>query len=118
MTAVSSVSTATNTLYALNTLLGNVSSQTAIQFYGLTGQYNGAVVAEKLVSPGVQELLLYKASSIQDQIRLQTKHHARSAPTSQERRSPNLHKSLNLFYTLAQAHFKCLTRFNCLLHII
>jgi hypothetical protein len=72
MTAVSSVSTATNTLYALNTLLGNVSSQTAIQFYGLTGQYNGAVVAEKLVSPGVQELLLYKASSIQDQIRLQT----------------------------------------------
>jgi hypothetical protein len=72
MTAVSSVSTATNTLYALNTLLGNVSSQTAIQFYGLTGQYNGAVVAERLVSPGVQELLLYKASSIQDQIRLQT----------------------------------------------
>ena len=72
MTAVSSVSTATNTLYALNTLLGNVSSQTAIQFYGLTGQYNGAVVAEKLVSPGVQELLLYKTSSIQDQIRLQT----------------------------------------------
>ena len=72
MTAVSSVSTATNTLYALNTLLGNVSSQTAIQFYGLTGQFNGAVVAEKLVSPGVQELLLYKASSIQDQIRLQT----------------------------------------------
>jgi len=72
MTAVSSVSTATNTLYALNTLLGNVSSQTAIQFYGLTGQFNGAVVAEKLVSPGVQELLLFKASSIQDQIRLQT----------------------------------------------
>ena len=72
MTAISSVSTATNTLYALNTLLGNVSSQTAIQFYGLTGQFNGTVVAEKLVSPGVQELLLYKASSIQDQIRLQT----------------------------------------------
>ena len=72
MTAVSSVSTATNTLYALNTLLGNVSSQTAIQFYGLTGQYNGTAIAEKLVSPGVQELLLYKASSIQDQIRLQT----------------------------------------------
>jgi len=72
MTAVSSVSTATNTLYALNTFLGNVSSQTAIQFYGLTGQYNGTAIAEKLVSPGVQELLLYKASSIQDQIRLQT----------------------------------------------
>ena len=72
MTAVSSVSTATNTLYALNTLLGNVSSQTAIQFYGLTGQFNGTAIAEKLVSPGVQELLLYKASSIQDQIRLQT----------------------------------------------
>jgi hypothetical protein len=72
MTAISSVSTATNTLYALNTLLGNVSSQTAIQFYGITGQYTNTAIAERLVSPGTQELLLYKASTVSDQIRLQT----------------------------------------------
>jgi hypothetical protein len=46
----------------LNTLLGNVSFQTAIQFYGLTGQFNNTVVAEKLTSQGIQDLL-YKAST-------------------------------------------------------
>jgi hypothetical protein len=59
-------------MYALNTLLGNVSSQTAIQFYGITGQYTNTAIAERLVSPGTQELLLYKASTVSDQIRLQT----------------------------------------------
>jgi hypothetical protein len=52
--------------------LGTVSTQTAIQFPGLRSNYTGTVVAGQGTGVGTQELLLYQASSISDQIRLQT----------------------------------------------
>ena len=52
--------------------LGTVSSLTALRFYGLTGQYTNTAVAEVSTGVGTQELLLYKVSSVIDQIRIQT----------------------------------------------
>ena len=52
--------------------LGTLSTQTAIQFPGLRSNYTGTVVAAQTTGVGTQELLLYQASSISDQIRLQT----------------------------------------------
>ena len=52
--------------------LGTLSTQTAIQFPGLRAGYTGTVVAGQGTGVGTQELLLYQASSISDQIRLQT----------------------------------------------
>ena len=52
--------------------LGTLSTQTAIQFPGLRSNYTGTVVAGQTTGVGTQELLLYQASSISDQIRLQT----------------------------------------------
>lgn len=52
--------------------LGTLSTQTAIQFPGLRSNYTGTVVAGQGTGVGTQELLLYQASSISDQIRLQT----------------------------------------------
>ena len=52
--------------------LGTVSSLTALRFYGLTGGYTNTAVAEVSTGLGTQELLLYKVSSISDQVRVQT----------------------------------------------
>ena len=52
--------------------LGTLSTQTAIQFPGLRSNYNATAITEQTTGTGTQELLLYKASSISDQIRLQT----------------------------------------------
>ena len=52
--------------------LGTLSTQTAIQFPGLRSNYTGTVIAGQGTGVGTQELLLYQASSISDQIRLQT----------------------------------------------
>ena len=51
---------------------GTVSSLTALRFYGLTGGYTNTVIAEVSTGTGTQELLLYKVSSIADQVRVQT----------------------------------------------
>jgi hypothetical protein len=52
--------------------LGTVSSLTALRFFGLTGTYANTAVAEVSTGTGTQELLLYKVSSISDQVRVQT----------------------------------------------
>jgi hypothetical protein len=52
--------------------LGTVSSLTALRYFGLTGSYANTAIAEVSTGIGTQELLLYKVSSISDQIRLQT----------------------------------------------
>jgi hypothetical protein len=62
-----------NSSYVNNTYLGSSSTPfTAIQFYGLFGQYNNTVLAEVSTGIGTQELLLFKGSSTSDRIRLQT----------------------------------------------
>ena len=79
--------------------LGTISTQTAIQFAGLNTNYTGTVVAEQTTGVGTQELLLYKASSISDQIRLQTTGNivfeagapARSWPSSAPLATPTLY---------------------------
>jgi len=62
----------TQALYTNNAYIGNVSSQSAILFPGIDGNYRGTAVAEQTTGVGTQELLLYKVSSTTDQIRLQT----------------------------------------------
>jgi uncharacterized membrane protein len=62
----------TQALYTNNLYVGNVSSQSAILFPGIDGNYRGTAVAEQTTGVGTQELLLYKVSSTTDQIRLQT----------------------------------------------
>jgi hypothetical protein len=52
--------------------LGTVSSLTALRFFGLTGGFTNTAVAEVSTGTGTQELLLYKVSSISDQVRVQT----------------------------------------------
>ena len=52
--------------------LGTVSSLTALRFFGLTGTYANTAVAEVSTGTGLQELLLYKVSSVSDQVRVQT----------------------------------------------
>ena len=70
--AISSIQNNTNTLYANNSLFGNTSTQTALQFYGLFGNYNNTVLAEVSTGAGTQELLMFKGSSASDRIRMQT----------------------------------------------
>jgi hypothetical protein len=62
----------TQALYTNNLFIGNVSSQSAILFPGVDGNYKGTAIAEQTTGVGTQELLLYKVSSTTDQIRLQT----------------------------------------------
>ena len=79
--------------------LGTISTQTAIQFPGLRSNYTGTIVAEQTTGLGTQELLLYKASSISDQIRLQTTGNivfeagasARSFPSTTQLATPTLY---------------------------
>ena len=52
--------------------IGTLSSLNTIQFPGIASNYTGTIIAEQTTGVGTQELLLFKASSISDQIRLQT----------------------------------------------
>jgi hypothetical protein len=62
----------TNTVVASNLYLGQIPTQTPIQFYGLRGNYTNTVIAEQSTSISTQELLLFKGSSVADQVRIQT----------------------------------------------
>ncbi len=57
----------------LSTLfLGSSSNQNTLQFWGRVGNYNTTVLAEQSTGTTSQELLFFKGSSVNDQIRLQT----------------------------------------------
>lgn len=62
----------TNLLYASNGLFGIQSTVTALQMYGLFGNYNNTVMAEISTGAGIQEFLMFKGSSTSDRIRMQT----------------------------------------------
>ena len=78
---------------------GTVSSLTAIRFFGLTGGFTNTAVAEVSTGTGTQELLLYKVSSISDQVRVQTTGNvifesgvsARGWPVANRIATPNLY---------------------------
>ena len=71
-TTINAISTLTSTLFTNSTLLGTSSLQTAIQFYGLTGNYTNTVLAEQSTSATSQEFILFRGSSVTDRIRMQT----------------------------------------------
>jgi hypothetical protein len=79
--------------------LGTVSSLTALRFFGLTGGFTNTAVAEVSTGTGTQELLLYKVSSISDQVRVQTTGNvifesgvsARGWPTASRIATPNFY---------------------------
>jgi hypothetical protein len=52
--------------------VGSSSNQNFIKFWGKVGEYNNTVVAEQSTGTTTGELVLFKGSSISDQIRLQT----------------------------------------------
>jgi hypothetical protein len=52
--------------------VGSSSNQNFIKFWGRVGEYNNTVVAEQSTGTTTGELVLFKGSSISDQIRLQT----------------------------------------------
>ena len=89
----------TQNLYTNNAYIGNVSSQSAILFPGVDGNFKGTAVAEQATGPGTEELLLYKVSTTTDQIRLQTTGNivfeagasARSWPSTQTLATPTLY---------------------------
>ena len=89
----------TQNLYTNNAYIGNVSSQSAILFPGVDGNFRGTAVAEQGTGPGTGELLLYKVSTTTDQIRLQTTGNivfeagasARSWPSTQTLATPTLY---------------------------
>jgi hypothetical protein len=57
----------------LSTLfLGHSSNQNTLQFFGRSGNYNTTVLSEQSTGTTSQELLFFKGSSVNDQIRLQT----------------------------------------------
>ena len=62
----------TQALYTNNLYVGNTSTQSAILFPGVDGNFRGTAVAEQVTGIGTEELLLYKVSTTSDQIRLQT----------------------------------------------
>lgn len=70
--AISSIQANTDSLYTENTYLGLFSSATAVQFFGLQGNYNNTVIAEISTGTGTQELLFFKGSNSSDRIRFQT----------------------------------------------
>jgi hypothetical protein len=71
-TVISSIAAYGNVVFYTSTFLGNASSQTAIQFFGLNGLYRNTAIAEQSTGAGLQELLLFKGSSVSDRIRLTT----------------------------------------------
>lgn len=71
-TVVSTIQVNTNSDYVNNLYLGNTSTATALQYWGLFGNYNNTVLAEISTSGGVQEFLVFKGSSASDRVRVQT----------------------------------------------
>ncbi len=71
-TAMSTLVAQTSSLAAFNLQIGATSTVTAIQFFGLQGNFNNTVLAERSTGTGTQEFLVFKGSSTQDQIRFQT----------------------------------------------
>ena len=78
--AISSIQANTDSSYAKNTYLGNLSTATNLQFYGLYGTYDQTVLAEISTGGGGQELLVFKGSSTSDRIRFQTTGNIRFEP--------------------------------------
>ena len=71
--ALSTTQVQAGSVYATSNFFGSVSTPySAVQFYGLLGQYNNTVLSEVSTGVGTQELLLFKGSSTSDRIRLQT----------------------------------------------
>ena len=62
----------TNTIAGSNIRLGFNQFQTALNFYGTTGAFNNTAILEQSTSYNTQELLLFRGSSLTDQIRVQT----------------------------------------------
>jgi hypothetical protein len=52
--------------------VGSSSNENFIKFWGRVGEYNNTVVAEQSTGTTTSEFLVFKGSSISDQIRLQT----------------------------------------------
>jgi hypothetical protein len=52
--------------------VGNTSTVTTIDYFGLFGNYNNTVLAEISTGAGTQELLVFKGSSTSDRVRVQT----------------------------------------------
>ena len=71
-TSLSTIQLNTGILYANSTFLGNTSNQTAIQFYGTAGGYNNTALAEISTGTGTQEFVVFRGSSTNDRIRMQT----------------------------------------------
>jgi hypothetical protein len=61
-----------NAMQTSNIQLGRNNLFTALQFYGLRGGFNNTVIAEQSTGATTQELLMFRGSSIADQIRIQT----------------------------------------------
>lgn len=76
-------------LAATSTLLGYSSLQTAVQFYGLTGNYTNTVLAEQSTSATSQEFVVFRGSSASDRIRLQTTGNIVFEPGVTQRLWPN-----------------------------
>ncbi len=70
--AISSIQDNTNALYANTSFFGTTSTATALQFYGLFGNYNNTALAELSTGAGTQEFLIFKGSSTSDRVRVQT----------------------------------------------
>jgi hypothetical protein len=70
--SMSTLVTQTSSLQANNLLIGGASTVTAIQYFGLLGNYNNTVLAEREIGVGAQEFLIFKGSSTSDQVRIQT----------------------------------------------
>ena len=89
----------TQNLYTNNAYIGNASTQSAILFPGIDGNFRGTAVAEQTTGPGTGELLLYKVSTVTDQVRVQTTGNivfeagvsARSWPSTQMVATPTLY---------------------------
>ena len=71
-TAISSIQVNTNDAYVNNLYLGTQSTVNDLLFYGLQGNFNNTAIAELSTGAGTQELLLFKASSASDRVRVQT----------------------------------------------
>lgn len=71
-TSLSTIQLNTGILYTNSTFIGNTSNQTAIQFYGNTGGYNNTALAEQSTGTGTQEFVVFRGSSTNDRIRMQT----------------------------------------------
>ncbi len=68
----STIYTQAQALYTLSSFFGGFSTLTALDFYGLFGNYNNTVIAEVSTGAGTQELLFFKGSSVSDRFRFQT----------------------------------------------